>query len=104
MIPRQTLLIEAPIAVLKTSENRDAANKFIRFTKSPQAQRIFAQYGFRPLVPSVYKEFVKQYPRRPGMFKIDDKYLGGWNAVERQVVRPGQGPLGRHRAARELGS
>ena len=33
VIPRQTLLIEAPIAVIKTSENRDAANKFIRFTK-----------------------------------------------------------------------
>ena len=51
VIPRQTLLIEAPIAVLKTSENRDAANKFIRFTKTPQAQRIFAQFGYRPIVP-----------------------------------------------------
>ena len=34
VIPRQTLLIEAPIAVIKTSENRDVANKFIRFTKT----------------------------------------------------------------------
>src|SRR5688572_26299488 len=29
VIPRQTLLIEAPIAVIRTSENRDVANRFI---------------------------------------------------------------------------
>ena len=91
VIPRQTLLIEAPIAVLKSSENRDAANKFIRFTKTAAAQRIFAQFGFRPLVPSVYDEFVKQYPRRPGIFKIDDKYLGGWRAVESKWFDPDKG-------------
>ena len=91
VIPRQTLLIEAPIAVIKTSDNRDVANKFIRFTKSAQAQRIFAQNGFRPLVPSVSKEFEKQYPRRPGIFKIEDKYLGGWLAVEKKWFDPDSG-------------
>jgi sulfate/thiosulfate-binding protein len=91
VIPRQTLLIEAPIAVLKNSENRDVANKFIRFTKTPQAQRIFAQYGYRPLIESVYKEFEKQYPRRPGVFKITDKYLGGWAAVEKKWFDPDKG-------------
>ncbi len=91
VIPRQTLLIEAPIAVLKNSENTDVANKFIRFTKTPQAQRIFAQYGFRPIVESVYKEFEKQYPRRPGVFKITDKYIGGWKAVEKKWFDPDTG-------------
>jgi len=91
VIPRQTLLIEAPIAVIRTSENRDVANRFIRFTKSAQAQRIFAQFGFRPTVPSVYREFVKQYPRRPGIFKITEKYIGGWNAVDRKWFDPDKG-------------
>ena len=91
VIPRQTLLIEAPIAVIKTSENRDAANKFIRFTKTPQAQRIFAQFGFRPLIPSVYQEFIKQYPKRPGVFRIDDKVIGGWKAVETKWFDPDKG-------------
>ena len=67
VIPRQTMLIEAPIAVLTTSENRDVANRFIRYTKTAAAQRIFAQFGYRPLIPSVYEEFEKQYPRRPGV-------------------------------------
>ena len=91
VIPRQTLLIEAPIAVIKTSEHKDLATNFVRFTRSPQAQRIFAQYGFRPLLPSVYQEFVKQYPRRPGIFKISDKYIGGWPAVEKKWFDPDKG-------------
>jgi sulfate/thiosulfate transport system substrate-binding protein len=91
VIPRQTLLIEAPIAVIKNSENRDAANKFIRFTKTAAAQRIFAEYGFRPLIPSVSQEFIKQYPRRPGIFKITDKYIGGWNAVDTRWFDPDKG-------------
>jgi sulfate/thiosulfate-binding protein len=91
VIPRQTLLIEAPIAVLENSENRDVANRFIRFTKTPQAQRIFAQFGYRPLIGSVYKEFEKQYPRRPGVFRITDKYLGGWAAVEKKWFDPDTG-------------
>lgn len=83
VIPRQTLLIEAPIAVLKTSSNRDRANQFIRFTKSVEAQRIFAQYGFRPIQPAVLKEFEKQYPPRPGIFRITDKVIGGWKEADK---------------------
>jgi sulfate transport system substrate-binding protein len=91
VIPRQTLLIEAPIAVIKSSENRDVANRFIRFTKTAQAQRIFAQYGFRPIVPSVAKEFERQYPKRPGVFEIGDRYLGGWTAVNAKWFDPDKG-------------
>ena len=91
VIPRQTLLIEAPIAVIKNSENREAATRFVRFTKTAAAQRIFAEYGFRPLIPSVHQEFIKQYPRRPGIFKITDKYIGGWNAVEKRWFDPDKG-------------
>src|SRR5213080_190201 len=38
VIPRQTMLIELPIAVLKNSSNKDVANKFIQFVKAPAAQ------------------------------------------------------------------
>jgi sulfate transport system substrate-binding protein len=91
VIPRQTLLIEASIAVIKTSDNKGLATKFVRFTRTPQAQRIFAEYGFRPLLPSVYREFLEQYPRRPGIFKIGDKYIGGWKAVDKRWFDPDKG-------------
>src|SRR5437763_9376927 len=49
VIPRQTLSIDLPIAVLKGSSNKDKANAFIRFAKGDTAQALFAQYGFRPV-------------------------------------------------------
>src|SRR5581483_3547048 len=57
VIPRQTMLIQLPIAVLKNSENKDMAQKFIRFTKSDAAQDLFAQNGFRPVNPQILKKY-----------------------------------------------
>jgi sulfate/thiosulfate transport system substrate-binding protein len=85
VIPRQTMLIQLPVAVLKGSSNKDAANSFIRYMKSVPAQELFAQYGFRPVNPQVAKEpsVVKKFPNRPGLFKIDDRFIGGWRKADR---------------------
>src|SRR5437867_11602102 len=56
VIPRQTMLIELPIAVVRSSSNKDLAQKFIRFTKSDAAQELFAQYGFRPVDAAILKK------------------------------------------------
>src|SRR3954447_893093 len=77
VIPRQSLLIELPIAVLKDSPNRDKANQFIRFVKTPAAQELFAQNGFRPVVKSVLDKYRAKYPTRPGIFRVKDKIIGG---------------------------
>src|SRR3954464_3371329 len=82
-IPRQTMLIELPIAVLKNSSNKDVANKFIRFVKSPPAQDLFAQYGFRPVNPTSAKKYANKFPAGPGIFKIDDKEFGGWRNADK---------------------
>src|SRR4051794_32869582 len=37
VIPRQSLLIELPAAVTKDSSNKDTANKFLRYLKTPPA-------------------------------------------------------------------
>ena len=85
VIPRQTMLIQLPIAVLKGSKNADTVNKFIRYVKSQPAQELFVQYGFRPVNPTVAKEpaTLKKFPARPGLFKVDDKYIGGWRNADK---------------------
>jgi sulfate/thiosulfate transport system substrate-binding protein len=83
-IPRQTMLIELPIAVLKSSSNKELANRFIRFTKGSVAQDLFGQYGWRPVNPAVAKKYTSKYPSRPGIFKIDDKIFGGWRTVDKK--------------------
>ena len=83
VIPRQTMLIELPIAVLKNSPNKDVANKFIRFVKGATAQELFAQYGFRPVDKKVAAKYSDKFPARPGIFKVDDKYIGGWRNADK---------------------
>lgn len=88
-IPKQTMLIETPIAVLKNSENKDKANQFIRFTKTVAAQRIWAEHGFRPVNKQVAKEFRSKFPGRPTIFRINDKIFGGsWAAADKKWFDP----------------
>src|SRR6185437_15770173 len=77
VIPRQSMLIELPIAVLKNSGSKDVANKFIRFVKGDTAQNLFGQYGFRPVNKKILARYAEKFPSRSGIFKIDDTFLGG---------------------------
>jgi sulfate transport system substrate-binding protein len=93
VIPRQSMLIELPIAVLKNSSNKDVANKFIQFVKAPAAQDLFAQYGFRPVNSTVAKKYAAKFPNRPGIFKVDDKIIGGWRHADDVWFDPNKGRM-----------
>ena len=95
VIPRQTMLIQLPIAVTKDSRNKDKANQFIRFVKAKQAQELFAQYGFRPVNAQVASEAAtrKRFPARPGIFRVDDEYIGGWRKADRVWFDPKNGRM-----------
>jgi sulfate/thiosulfate transport system substrate-binding protein len=80
IIPKETILIENPVAVVKSSKHPTEARAFVRFLRTPTAQRIFAENGYRPVVKSVAKQF--RFPSRPGLFKIDR--FGGWPKVQKQ--------------------
>jgi sulfate/thiosulfate transport system substrate-binding protein len=88
VIPKSTILIENPIAVLKNSPDKQAANAFLRFLKTPAAQQIFADYGYRPIVKSVLEKNRKKFPVRPGQFTINQLGLGGWEKVQKRFFDP----------------
>ena len=94
-IPRSTILIENPIAVTKTSEHRAEANAFLRFLRTPPAQRVFAENGYRPVNKAVAAAFKSRFPARPGLFTIDQLGLGGWNAVQKRFFGPKSGIMAR---------
>lgn len=75
VVPDQTILIENPVAV--TSEAADAAQAFVDFLFTEEAQKIFGEKGYRPVVEDVLAGF--DYPAPPSLFTIDD--LGGWSTV-----------------------
>jgi sulfate transport system substrate-binding protein len=91
VIPRATILIENPVAVARGSGSPKEANAFVGFLRTPAAQRVFAENGYRPVVKSVFREYTKKFPHRPGQFTIDELGLGGWAKVQRRFfdVRSG---------------
>ena len=91
VIPRQTMLIELPIAVLDKSPNKDLANKFVQFVKSEPEQEVFAQFGFRPVNKQAAAKFASRFPVRPGQFTIDDRTIGGWRAADKRWFDPSKG-------------
>jgi sulfate transport system substrate-binding protein len=95
VIPKQTILIENPIAVTKTSENPAKAYQFLRFLRTPAAQQVFADNGYRPVVKSVLQKNRKKFPVRPGQFTIDELGLGGWDRVQKRFFDPSTGIMAR---------
>jgi sulfate/thiosulfate-binding protein len=80
--PEGTILIQNPIAA--TIGASGAAAKFVEFSRSDAAQKIFAEKGYR----SVNKDLVDEqtYPAPQNLFTIDD--LGGWSAVNKEFFDP----------------
>jgi sulfate/thiosulfate-binding protein len=88
VIPKATILIENPIAVTKASPDKAAADAFLRFLRTPAAQQVFADNGYRPVVKSVENANRKKFPVRPGLFTIDQLGLGGWAKVQKRFFAP----------------
>ncbi len=87
VIPKGTIRIENPIAVTARSQNKATARAFVRFLRTTAAQRIFAQNGYRPVVPAAARGL--SFPTRPHLFTI--KWLGGWAKVDKRFFDPNSG-------------
>src|SRR6476659_2133939 len=91
VIPKATILIENPVAVPSTSKHKTEAKAFLTFLRTPAAQKIFADNGYRPVVSSAARGF--NFPTRPQLFTI--KYVGGWPKVEKKFFDPRTGIMAR---------
>ncbi|MBI3940771.1 MAG: sulfate ABC transporter substrate-binding protein [Acidobacteria bacterium] len=90
VIPRSTLLIENPAAVVDKYADkhgsRDVAEAFVDFLSHEEAQRAYAKYGLRPVNPEVARETESQFPPVDDLWKID--FLGGWKKVISELYGP----------------
>lgn len=84
IIPKDTIKIENPIAVLGSSS---AAKSFESFLLSPEGQKIWAQHGYRPVISGV--PGASRFPTPPGLFTVSS--LGGWTKIEEQFFAPSTG-------------
>jgi sulfate/thiosulfate transport system substrate-binding protein len=89
--PKQTLLIETPIAVTTKGKHQSQAQAFVNWQWSAAGQTIWAQKGYRPVLQSVAQQFTSKFPTPPQLFKID--YLGGWSKVKDEFFAPSTGSI-----------
>ena len=82
-----TMLIENPVAVTTVGDALEPAAAFVDFLYSPEAQRVFGQKGFRPVVQEILAEF--DYPVIANLFSIED--LGGWAEARPRFFDPDTG-------------
>ncbi|CAN5276800.1 sulfate ABC transporter substrate-binding protein [soil metagenome] len=78
--PPQTFKIENPVAVVSTSAHQEQATALNNFLYTADAQKIWAEAGFRPVDPAVAAEFAADFPTPEKLWTIAD--LGGWSEVD----------------------
>lgn len=90
VIPHSTILIENPVAVVNKYADkhgvRQAAEAFVQFLWTQEAQRAYAKYGLRPVDESVAAEVKSQLQPVADLWTID--FLGGWKSVEKDIYGP----------------
>ncbi len=86
VIPKDTILIQNPIAVVGKGSAAGTAQKFVNYLVSPAGQAIWAKQGYRPVISGVP---TAQFPTPPGLFTIDT--LGGWKKVTKEFFEPETG-------------
>lgn len=91
VVPHSTILIENPVALIDKNVDkhgvREAAEAFVNFLWTQEAQRGYAKYGLRPVVPTgVSAEALGQFPPVQDLWKVD--FLGGWKKVTAEIYGP----------------
>jgi sulfate transport system substrate-binding protein len=91
--PPQTFKIDNPLAVVTTSPHLNIATAFKNFQYTAQAQKLWAQAGFRPVDPAVATDVRNQFPIPVKLWTIAD--LGGWDTVDPQLFDKNTGGITR---------
>ncbi|XGV87836.1 MAG: sulfate ABC transporter substrate-binding protein [Limnothrix sp. BL-A-16] len=91
VVPQTNISIEGPVAVVDKNVDRHGtravSEAFVKFLFTPEAQREFAKVGFRPVDPTVAREFENKFPKVNKLYTVND--FGGWDAVNKKFFDEG---------------
>ena len=95
VVPPNNVAVENPVAVVdrvvdeRPPEVREAAEAFVRFLYTDEAQREFARWGFRSVTPAILREqLAGGLPPVKTLWRVDRK-LGGWRAAQVRLFDSG---------------
>ena len=85
VIPSTSILAEPPVAVVDENVDRKgtraAAEAYLKFLYTDQAQQIIAENHYRPRNPAIAAKFADAFPKID-LFTIDDVF-GGWKVAQK---------------------
>jgi sulfate/thiosulfate-binding protein len=87
VVPDETILIENPVAVLDDADPK--AQAFRDFVFTEEAQRIYVEKGYRPILEKLHNE--QTFPTPSNLFEIDE--FGGWDTVRAEFFDPENGSV-----------
>ena len=85
--PDDTILIQTPLAATKDAPKQ--AQDFVKWEYSPEAQQLWADNGYRPVVKSVFEKNKSKFTDPSNIFTIDS--LGGWDKLDVEFFDPTNG-------------
>lgn len=82
--PKLSILAEPPVAVVDKyaakHKSQEAAQAYLEFLYTPEAQRIAAKHYYRPRNEDVFKEYAEQFAQI-SLFTVDEVF-GGWQKAQ----------------------
>ncbi len=91
VVPDVNISIDNPVTVVDKNVDkhgtREVAEAFVKYLFTAEAQREFANTGFRPVDSTVAQEVAKEYPKIKTLFTAQD--LGGWDAIQKKFFDDG---------------
>jgi sulfate/thiosulfate-binding protein len=87
IVPDQTILIENPLAATSESKDPEVAQSFVDFLYTDEAQKIFVDKGYRPVVKGI--PGAEEFPTPKDLFDITK--FGGWGEVNTDFFDPEKG-------------
>jgi sulfate transport system substrate-binding protein len=91
VVPDQTILIENPVAATTEAKDPELAQKFVNFLHTPEAQKLFVDTGYRPVVKDT--PGADRFPEPADLFEITE--FGGWEEVNADFFDPENGVVAR---------
>jgi len=83
VVPAVNIRIEGPVAVVDKNVDRKgtrkAAEALAQYLQTEEAQQIFAEEGFRPVLPVVLQKVKQRFAPVRQLFSVAD--FGGWSQV-----------------------
>jgi sulfate/thiosulfate transport system substrate-binding protein len=91
IVPDSTIKIDTLAAIATEAQNPEGAKAFYDFLHTDEAQQIWADNGYRPVVESILEKNRDKFPAPPDLFTIED--LGGWDEVMTEFFDPDNGKI-----------